>query len=318
MLGVLGGSPIGAQQVGKTYRVGILRIGTSRVNVRVGVDAFRRTLAGLGYQEGKNLEILYWYAGGDQKRLPNLAADLVRAKPDVIVADSTPLIAAAKHATTSIPIVMVQNSDPIGSRLIASLARPGGNVTGMTTMSADLEGKRLQLLKELVPGLRRVAVVHNHSNPGVASEWRGAERVAHTSGIQAFAIDIRSADRIDAAMRTIPHLRADAIFVLADPMLTLNAASVVRSVAARKLPAIYSLDTGFAAAGGLIIYGASNASIWSGAATYVDRILKGAKPADLPVERPTIFELIVNLKTAHTLGITVPQSILLRADEVIR
>jgi len=316
MLGVVGRAPASAQQAGKTYRVGILT-GNTLASDRPLLDSFRRTLSGLGYQEGKNLDIVYRGAGGDYKRLPEFAADLVRAKPDAIVAAGTPMIAAAKRATTSVPIVMTDNPDPVGFGFIVSLARPGGNITGTMNMNAELNGKRLQLLKELVPRLQRVAVLRNPSNSGNLAEWRVAESVARTLGIAAFAVDIRSADQIDGALKTIPHLRADAILVLPDAATVGNAAHVVQLVAAQRMPAIYSLDV-FTAVGGLMVYAASSVAIWSQTATYVDRILKGAKPADLPVEQPTTFELIVNLKTARNLGITFPQSILLRATEIIR
>lgn len=316
LLGVLGGSPAGAQQAGKTYRVGILTARTPAFD-RPLLDAFRRAMAALGYREGINLEIVYRGAGGNMKRLPQLAAEIVRAKPDVIVASAVLAIAAAKRATTSVPIVMAEVSDPVSAGFIASLARPGGNITGGANMDAELAGKRLQLLKELVPHLRCIAVVRNPANPATMAQWRGAESVLGTSGISQVAIDIRSADQIDAALKTVAHQHVDAIIVLPDAVTLNNAARIVRLVAAQRLPAIYQQVT-FIAVGGLIAYGTSEIADWRRAATYVDRILKGAKPADLPVEQPTTFELVVNLKTARSLGITVPQSILLQATQVIR
>jgi len=241
----------------------------------------------------------------------------VRAKPDAIVVEGPPAIAAAHRATASIPLIMTSNPDPVGAGFVASLARPGGNITGVANMATDLSGKELQLLRELVPHLQRVAVLLNPSNRGDLGVWRLAERVARSTGIQLVAIDIQSPSQIDAAFEMIQQLHADALMVLNDGVLVSNAARVVQLVAARRLPAIYGI-TNYIAAGGLMSYGTSPLGLWNQAAMYVDRILKGANPADLPVERPTTFELIVNLKTAHSLGLTVPQSILLRADEVIK
>jgi putative tryptophan/tyrosine transport system substrate-binding protein len=316
LLGVLSGLPAAAQQARKTYRVGILS-GSTLAYDRPSLDAFRRAMAGLGYQEGTNLDIVYRSSGGDLKRLPELAAGLVRAKPDVIVGAANLSIAAAKRATTSIPIVMTGVSDPLGLGFVASLARPGGNITGVANMNGDLNGKRLQLLKELVPGLRRVAVTRNPDIPATLLQWREAESAARTAGVQAFAIDIRSSNQIDGALKTVAHQHADAVIVLPDTVTLSNAPHVVRRMAELRLPAIYQTDP-FIAAGGLMAYGATRIADWSRAATYVARILKGANPADLPVERPTTFELTVNLKTARSLGITVPQSILLSATQVIR
>ena len=297
--------PAGAQQPGKTYRVGILS-GRTPATERPNLDAFRRALSGLGYEEGKNLEIAYRFAGGDLKRDSELAAELVQAKPDVIVADGYSMIVAAKRATTSVPIVMAENGvDPVGSGLIASFAGPGGNITGMTSMRTDLNGKRLQLLKELVPRLRRVAVVRNPSDSGNLVAWRVMESAAHTIGIAPVAIDIRSPDQIDAALKALPAVHAGALDVMSNLVMSSNAGRIVRLVTAQRLPAVYSVDA-YIAAGGLIVFGASEAASWSRAATYVDRILKGANPADLPVERPTTFELTVNLKAARDIGITVP------------
>jgi len=316
LFSVLRGSPAAAQLTGRVYRVGILASRTPALG-RQFLDLMRRALSSLGYMEGKNLEIIDRGGLGDDKQLPLGAAEIVQAQPDVIVASGTVAIAAAKRATTSIPIVFTNSADPVGSGFVSSLARPGGNITGVTNMQVELEDKRLQLLKELVPHLRRVVVVRNPANPGNVAQWRETERAARTTGVQAFALDVRSADEIDAAFRTIPHLHADAIIVLSDSATATDPSHVVRLVALRRLPAIYSVEE-FTTNGGLMVYAASSHALWIQAATYVDRILKGAKSADLPVERPTTFELIVNLKTAHDIGITVPQSILLRADQVIR
>jgi len=316
LLGALGGLPAGAQQAGKTYRVAILTSQTRAYDGQL-LKAFRRTLAGLGYHEGKNLEIDYRGAGQDIQQLPALALELVRTKPDAIVASAPPAITAAKRATRSVPIVMTDVSDPVGAGFVASLARPGGNITGGANMNDELEGKRVQLLKELIPRLRDVAVLRNPSNTGNLTEWRAAEGVARTLEIQTVAVDVCSADQIERAFKTIPHLHVDAIIVSGDGVMIGNASRIVQLVAAQRLPAIYVNNT-FAAAGGIMSYGASDSAMWMQVATYVDRILKGANPADSPVEQPTTFALIVNLKTAHNLGITIPQSILLRATQVIK
>ena len=251
LLGVLG-SPTVAQQTGKTYRVGILRTG----NNPAVLAAFRRTLSGLGYNEGKNLEIVDRSAGGYDKRLPELAAEIVRAKPDVIVTGGTTSTAAAQRATTSVPIVMATGTDPIRSGFIASLARPGGNITGVTNVDVELEGKRLELLKELVPHLQRVAVIGNSANLADAALWRETGRAGRTIGVAAVAVDIRTPDQIDAALKAIPLLHAGAILVVADPLLGSNAARIVRFAAAQRLPAIYAPDP-FTEVGELMIYGPS-------------------------------------------------------------
>ena len=316
LVGALRAFPAAAQQAGKTYRVGILS-GRTLAYDRALLAAFRRTLSGLGYDEGTNLEILYRSCRGYYKQLPALATGLVREKTDAIVAVSPPAVVAAKRATASVPIVMCDVSDPVADGFIATLSRPGNNVTGTSNMAGQLIGKRLQLLKELVPRLRRLAVVRNPANPSTLNTMRGLAEEARTSGIQLFTVDVRSPDQIDAAFETIARRSADAILVGTDAMLFSNAARIAELAATQRLPVIGSAGT-VAPAGWLISYGASEVGVWSQAATYVARILKGANPADLPVEQPNTFELIVNLKAAHTLGITVPQSILLQATQVIR
>ena len=299
-------SAASAQQTGKNVSRGHLSPRTPAAQRRE-LDAFRHTLSGLGYQEGGNLEIIYQYAAGDFSQLPSLMADLLREKPDAIVTSGTESTAAAKRATRTVPIVMTATGDPLGAGLVASLARPGGNITGITSMEVELVAKRLQLLKEVVPRIRRAAVVRNPSNINNLAGWRVAQSTADRLGIQVVALDIRSADQIEPALKTVPQLHVNGILVLADGVTGSNAAQVVRLVAAQRLPAVYE-QTVFTTAGGLMKYAAWDLGMWSGAATYVDRIFKGAKPADLPVERPTTFELIVNLKAAREIGITVPRS----------
>jgi len=316
LLGVVGRLPAAAQQTGKVYRVGILSGVSLGTDGRL-VNALRSALSELGYHEGKNLEIIYRAAGGDRTRFPALAADLVRAKPDVIVVEGTRVIEAAQRATTSIPIVIVYSSNAVALGFVASLARPGGNITGMTTGMAELFGKDLQILKELVPHIERVAVIRDPSNAANLASWRVAESVAPALGIHVFAVDLQSPEQTDAAFKTIRRLRADAAAVLPGAASPTQPERFVRLAAAQRLPALYTVEA-FMAAGGLVSYGPSEIADWREAATYVDRILKGANPADLPVDRPKTFELTVNLKTARSLGITVPQSILLRADRVIK
>lgn len=304
-------SPAAAQQAGKIYRVAILT-GRAPTAQRLANETFRRALSALGYVEGKNLEIAS--RSGSPAQLSALATDLVRAKPDVLVAASSPVIAAAQYATKSVPIVMLNTSDPF--RFVASLAKPGGNITGLANMDADLEGKRLQLLVELVPRMRRVAVIRDPDNVGNVASWRVAQSVARGHGIQALPVDVRSPAEINAAFKMIRNLRADAVIMLPSAVTNDNPARIVQLATAQRVPAIYS--GGAPGSGALIGYGASAIAAFTQAASYVDRILKGAKPADLPVERPTTFELVVNLRTARAIGITVPQSILLQATRVIR
>ena len=296
------------------YRLGYL---TPTTRLMTGLDAFRRALSGLGYTEGRNLEIIVRAADGDMQRIPGLAADLVRRKPDAILAVGSAAIAALKRATTSIPIVMTESTDPVGAGFIASLAHPGGNITGVADMDVELNGKWLQLFGELVPHLQRVAVAGNPLNPGNRLMQRAATRLAGTIGMTAFAVDIPSADRIDTALSALRQRRADALIVLGDPVTVLEAAHVVRLVTAQKVPAIYEQDS-FIAAGGLMYYSSSDKAMFVQAASYVDQILKGANPGELPAARPTTFDLVVNLKAARAIGITIPQSILLQATQIIR
>lgn len=316
LFAVLRELPARAQPAGKTYRVGILS-GRTAASDRLDLGAFRRELSSLGYHEGKNLELVYRAVGGDYSRLPGVTAALVGSHVDAIVAQGTNQVIAAKRATTSVPIIIVEIADPVSLGLIASLARPGGNITGVTNLSAALVGKQLELLKELVPRLRRIVVLRNPDNLANSIALRTAHRAARTLGMAVVVSDVRSSAQIDAAVKTIPKLRADAALVLADGMMLAHAARIVQVAAELRLPAVYPQNS-FSSAGGLIAYGVSTTAQWSQAATYVDRILKGAKPADLPVENPAIFELIVNLKTARSLGLTVPQSILLSANQVIK
>ncbi len=279
-------------------------------------QAFRLGLRDLGWVEGKNISIEYRYAEGKSDRLPDLAADLVRLKVEVIVASATTDTMAAKKATRVIPIVMVAPSDPVASGLVESLARPGGNVTGLSPMTAELGGKRLELLKEIVPKLSRVAVLSNPQNVGSPLAWKELQLAARQLGIQLHSLEVRSPNDLDKAIEDATRARAGALIATGDPVITPNLKQIAGLAAKSRLPSIFHLSE-FADAGGLVAYGVDRADMFRRAATYVDKILKGAKPGDLPVEQPTKFELVINLKTAKAIGLTVPRTVLFRADRVI-
>jgi putative ABC transport system substrate-binding protein len=279
-------------------------------------QAFRLGLRDLGWVEGKNISIDYRYAEGRHDRLPDLAADLVRLKVDVIVTTATSDTLAAQKATAAIPIVMVAGGDPVASGLVESLARPGANVTGLSQMLQGLGGKRLELLKEMVPKLSRVAVLWNPQSASATLNWKENQQPARQLGIQLHSLEVRSPNDLDKAFEAATRARAGALAILPDPVITTNLQRIVDFAATSRLPSIYQ-SSQFADAGGLVTYGPDRADLFRRAATYVDKILKGTKPGDLPVELPTKFELVVNLKTAKALGITIPQSVLVRADRVI-
>jgi len=304
-----------AQQPGKVARIGVLSFGSATPGSHID-EAFRQQLRELGYVEGQNIVIEYRWAEGRAERLPDLAAELVRLKVDVIVAGGTPPPLAAKHATRTIPIVMAAAGDPVGSGLVASLARPGGNVTGLSTFTPELAGKRLQLLKEVVPGVSRVAVLWNAANPYAVLNMRETEAAAQTLGVQVQSLEVRGPDDFENALPAAIRGRAGALIVVDDPLTFAYRMRIADFAARNRLPAMYGFRE-FAEAGGLTAFGANLADLYRRAATYVDKILKGAKPSDLPVEQPTKFELVINMKTAKALGLTIPQSLLLRADQVI-
>jgi putative ABC transport system substrate-binding protein len=302
-----------AQQPGKTARIGFLFFVTSPSLD----EAFRQGLHELGYVEGQNIAIEYRSAEGKDERLPGLAAELVRLKVDVIVAASPPATEAAKGATSTIPIVFAVSGDPVAAGLVASLARPGGNITGLATISGDVLGKQLELLKGVAPKVSRVAVLQNPSNPGHALMLPQAEGAARALGVQLQVLKARTPSEIEAAFAAMSSQRAGGVLVLRDALFRAQRAQIVALAAKRRLPAVYGLREE-AEAGGLMAYGASVPHMFRRAATYVDKILKGAKPADLPVEQPTKFELVINLKTAKALGLTIPSSLLGQADQVIQ
>jgi putative ABC transport system substrate-binding protein len=279
-------------------------------------QAFRLGLRDLGWVEGKNISIEYRYAEGRRDRLPDLAADLVRLKVEVIVTSSGPAALAAQKATRAIPIVMSVAGDPVASGLVESLARPGGNVTGLSQMGPDLAGKRLELLKEMVPKLSRVAVLWNPQGLGSTLTWKELQLAAQQLGLQLHSLEVRSPNDFDKAFEGATKARAGALLVTAEPMITTNLERIAGLAAKSRLPSIFQ-SSQFADAGGLATYGPDRADGFRRTAIFVDKILKGAKPGDLPVEQPTKFQLVINLKTAKALGITIPQTVLYRADRVI-
>ena len=302
-----------AQPARTVPRVGYLEAGSLSAHP---LEAFRQGLRELGYREGQNIIIEYRAAEGKPERLAALAADLARLGVDVIFAVSPPAIHAAKNATRTIPIVFVGAADPVISGFVASLARPGANLTGLTLLGPELSGKRLELLKEAVPGLSRVAVLWNQGNPAAASMLKETEAAAGALSVELQASGVRDPAGLDRAFSAMTRERAAAVVVLPDAMLHSQKRRIVALAAKSRLPAIYYAKD-YVEAGGLMAYGASFPDLFRRSATHVDKILKGAKPADLPVEQPTKFELVINAKTAKTLGLTIPQSVLLRADQVI-
>jgi len=304
-----------AQTAGKVYRIGMLET-TSPVLNAANLDAFQQGLQELGYVERQNYAIEYRSADGRLERFPDLAAELVRLKVDLIVTRGTTGALAAKNATRTIPIVMATSGDPVAAGLVASLARPGGNVTGLSSINAELVGKRLGLLKEAIPGLARIAVVLNLSNPTLVTQRKQIEVAARSLGFQPQFLDVRKPEDLGRAFDTAVKQRADAVHVGLDFLAQSNLGRIVDLAAKHRLPTIYSTRD-FVDAGGLMAYGVSRLEIYRRAATYVDKIFKGAKPGDLPVEQPTKFELVINLKTARALGLTIPPSLLQRADQVI-
>ncbi|MGB7950253.1 MAG: ABC transporter substrate-binding protein [Candidatus Binatia bacterium] len=305
-----------AQQPKKVPQIGFLStLSTSTILARV--EALRQGLRELGYVEGKNIVIEYRYAEGNPERLLTLAAELVRLKDDVIVSAAPPPTRAAKEATATIPIVMGFDDDPVGSGFVASLARPGRNVTGLSTLSPEISGKQLELLKEVVPKLSRLAVLGTSNRPGNAQSLRETELAAGAFGVKLQFLDVRSIEDIETAFRAAGKGQADAVLVLGGPVFNSQRTQVVNRAVKSRLPAIYARQE-FVEDGGLMTYGVSINDLFRRAATYVDKILKGTKPADLPVEQPTKFEFIVNLKAAKQIGLTIPPNVLARADRVIK
>jgi putative tryptophan/tyrosine transport system substrate-binding protein len=307
--------PAEAQQPAKVPRIGYLT-GASPSTISSRIEAFRKGLQELGYVEGKNIIIEWRYAEGKLEHLPSLAAELVRLKVDVIVTGGPGATRPAKEATVTIPIVMAQDSDPVGNGFVASLARPGGNITGLSVLSPELSGKRLELLKEVLPKLSRVAVLGG-DDPGTTQALRETELAALPLGVQIQYLQIGDPKTIERAFRTASKERADAALLLTTVVATSQRRQFADLAIKNRLPVTYYRRE-FVEDGGLMSYGVSYTDMDRRAATYVDKILKGAKPADLPVEQPTKFELVINLKTAKQIGLTIPPNVLARADKVIR
>jgi putative ABC transport system substrate-binding protein len=308
--------PAEAQQAKKVPRIGFLGF-TSLSAIAARIEAFRQGLREFGYVEGKNIVVEYRSAEGELDRLPELAAELVRLKVEVIVTSGPSVTRAVKEATTTIPIVMGFDTDPVGNGFVVSLARPGGTITGLSVVSPEVSGKQLELLKEIVPKLSHVAVLGASTNPGNAQALKQTELAAGAYKVQLQYLNVLSPKDIETAFRDASKGRAGAVLVLASPLIESHRTQITDLAAKNRLPAIYYAPE-FVEAGGLMSYGTSFPDLFRRAATYVDKILKGAKPADLPVEQPTKFELVINLKAAKQIGLTIPQSMLYRADKVIK
>ncbi len=304
-----------AQQAGKVWRIGVLSPGPSTGPFSSAL--LQQSLRELGYVEGVNLAVEWRNAEGKMERFDALAADLVRLRVDVIVAMVPGATLAAKRSTASIPIVMVNTPDPVQLGLVASLGRPGGNVTGTTTLSADLSSKQLELLKEAVPRVVRIAVLWNPDNPWHPLALKGAEAAARSLAVQLQILEARRAEEFDSAFEAMTRKRAGAVLVLADPLTAFHRTRLTALAIKCHLPGMFATRA-YAEARGLMSYWAHQADLDRRVASYVDRILKGAKPADLPIEQPTKFELVINLRTAKALGLTIPPSLLGRADDVIQ
>ena len=309
--------PAEAQSAAKSARIGYLATGSASADAPLH-EAFRQGLRDRGWIEGQNVAIEYRWADGRLDRLPHLAADLVRLNVDVIFTPSTASTAAARNATRTIPIVMAMVADPVGRGMIASLARPGGNLTGLSIgVGLGFIGKQLELIKEVVPKVSRVAVLGNPGEPQHKSAVSEAEGAGRVLGVTLQLLEARGPNEFDRAFAAMVRDHAGALLVLSGPVYVLHRGQLANLAAKRRLPAIYNFRE-FVDAGGLLAYGPNIREFWRRAAVYVDKILHGAKPADLPVEQPTKLELVINLKTAKALGLTIPQSVLLRADEVIQ
>jgi len=306
--------PVEAQQPTKIPRIGYL--GGNSPNTRS--ESFRQRLRELGYVEGKNIVIEWRHHEGKLDRLPALAAELVRLKVDIIITVGAPAARAAKEATTTIPIVMMQVGDPVGSGFVASLARPGGNITGLSSLAPELSGKRLELLKEVVPRLSRVAVFGTSTNPDTAQSVREVELAANALKVKLQYLDVLSPKDFETAFRAASKGRAQAVLYLVAGAVASGRQTEIAELAVKsRLPVIYSGRV-IVEAGGLMAYGVNNTDLDRRAVTYVDKILKGRTPADLPVEQPMKFEFVVNLKAAKAIGLTIPPNVLVRADKVIR
>ncbi len=305
-----------AQQTQGIPRIGLLSPFVPSVTL-VWYDAFRQGLRDRGWLEGKNIRIEYRYAEGKSDRLPDLAADLVHLKVDIIVASETTSTLAAKKVTHVIPIVVVSSADPVGSGLVESLSRPGGQVTGLSQMAPELAGKELELLKEIASKLSRVAVLWNPENPASTRSWQELQVPARELALQLHSLEVRKSNELEKTFEEASRSHDGALAIMPNQVFVANLKRIADFAARSRLPSIFHLSE-FAESDGLMTYGPDRRDQWRRAATYVDKILKGAKPADLPVEQPTKFELVINLKTAKQIGLTIPPNVLARADRVIK
>jgi putative ABC transport system substrate-binding protein len=313
--GLLGAPlPTTAQPPGKVYRIGYLAAIPPPAHLW---EALLDGLRERGYIEGRNLVFERRFSEGNAERFPEFAAEMVQLKVDCIIAITTPAALAVKHVTTTLPIVMTTAIDPVGAGLVASLARPGGNVTGNAILYAELSTKRLEFLKDVVPGLSRVVVLWNAANPANASVWKETQAAAGALGLLLHAQDVRGAQDFEGAFAHTAQARPDALLVLDDALIAMHRQHIAEFATQEHLPSVFAARESVVA-GGLMSYGPSLSDLFRRAATYVDKILKGVKPADLPMEQPVKFELVINLKTAKALGLTIPPAILFQADEVIQ
>ena len=309
--------PTEAQQAAKVYRIGTLSV-SSAESAYPSINAFEEHLRELGYLKGSNVVYEHRFAGGRTERLPILAQELAALNLDVILAGANAAIAAARQAMPRTPIIMGYGIDPVGVGFVASLARPGGNITGVTfDVTADTWGKRLQLVKEIAPPVSQVAVLWNPDSPGMSAAWKATEDAAARLGVRLQSVPVRGLDEFDAGFTAIALRRPGALLVFADPVTYTRRREIIAAAARYRIPAIYAVREA-TDEGGLMSYGVNNLDLYRRAAYFVDRILKGAKAGELPVEQPTKLDLIINLKTARTLGLTIPPPLLLQADEVIR
>ncbi len=306
-----------AQQRGKIPHVGILLPSAPSTAADANLEAFLQGLRNLGYVEGRNIILEYRWAENREDQYPVLVADLIRLKVDIIYTSSTPAVLVAKQATKTIPIVFPVSSDPVSVGIVDSLARPGGNATGLSSLASDLWPKRMELLKEAFPKVSRLAMIWNSSNPGMKLRAKETLALAGPLGVTVQDRGVPDLDGLESTFATLSKVRPDALLVMVDPFTRFHLKRILEFAAKNRLPAMYE-DRSFVEAGGLISYGPWVAELYRRSAIYVDKILKGVKPADLPVEQPTRFELFINLKTAHELGLTIPPNVLARADKVIK
>jgi putative ABC transport system substrate-binding protein len=305
-----------AQQAGRVPRIGVL-LGSS-LGPDPRLEAFRQGLRDSGYIEGKNIAVEYRFADGQEDRLPKLAAELVGPlKVEIIVTDGTNVTRAAKNATKTIPIVMASDGDPVGNGFVASLAHPGGNITGLTNLLAGLSGKRLEVLKEAIPGISRMGVIWNPENPTSVTAFKETQDAAQALALQLQSLEVRGLNDFEGAFQAATKGQARAITVLSDSVMFTHRTRIVELAAKQRLPTMHTQSL-WVEAGGFVSYGTYLPDLWRRAAIYVDKILKGAKPADLPIEQPKKFEFIINLKAAKQIGLTIPPNVLVRADRAIK